>query len=368
MPYYVQKNGSTYRLTWRKGNEKPRNVSKESDEAIKAGFRPDMTLEQAQIRAKQLQAESWVELKAKQAARAKAVLERYAKLRSAFLTDEDAFQFEREYLGEYKIRRPHWNTMQRIIVDVGIHPSQWHKQKSKLYDQFRLKRCSANYAKKLLRYLNLWGYFLCEKQNKAWMKVDGLDGVWRNKLERARHPGGASLPLTPKMLEDAKKDIAEEHYNWLFISVWFGLRPEEVDQLRMKRGKLWDLKTDSELGFILEVYQTKLEKRGVKEEHCWKAIPTLFPEQLKAVEIIQSQNFKRPAGKGGKFMRHVFGNGYSLYAGRNNFSGMLRDRGRTQEERKHWMGHLSVSTTEQYDRKTQSRRVFVVRSDMKKAG
>lgn len=366
MPYYAEKSGKTWRLTYRHGKDKPRNVSKNSDEAIKAGFRPNMTLDEAKLRAHQLQAESWVELKAKKAAQAKAVLERYAKLRSAFLTDEDALQFEREYLEEYKIRRAHWNTVQRIVVDIGIHPSQWHKQKSRVYEQFKLKRCSANYAKKILRYLNLWGYFLCEKQGKAWMKVPGLPGTWKNKLEQHRRPGGASLPLTPAMLEDVKAQLLEEHYNWLYVSVWFGLRPQEVDQLE-KPSKLWYIETHNELGFVLHVFQRKLEERGVPLDLCWKAIPTIFPEQITAIQIIQTGKLKHPIGKNGKFMSRTFGKGYSHYAGRNNFSGMLRAAGRTPQERKHWMGHLSIVTTEKYDQKTKLKSAFIEPTSKKKA-
>jgi hypothetical protein len=202
-------------LKWQpneKGNKNRRHISKNSDEFKKLGFNREMTRDEARGRAEQLRAELWVELQAKREARSKAVLEKYSKFRSAYLTDEDALEFEQKFLSEFKIQRPHWNTMQVIIVEVGIHPSEWFTEKSKLYDQLRKLRCSPNYAKKLLRYLNLWGYFLCKKQQRAWMKVSGMDGTWRNRLEANRKEGGQSKPLSPSYLENKRGDMKEEHY------------------------------------------------------------------------------------------------------------------------------------------------------------
>ncbi len=358
MGYYVFKSGKTWVLQWQQGKKDHRHINKKSEEAQMMGFRPELTYEQAKTRAKQLQAEEWVKEEAKKRARSKEITEKYRQLRSAFLTNEDAEEFEQKYLLEHKIQTSHWNTMQKIIIGVEIHPSEWFDQKNKLYAEFRKLNCSANYAKKLLRYLNIWGYFLCKKQNRAWMKVPGLDGAWRNKLEDKRRPGGPSKPLSPAQLEDKKKEMKEEHYKWLYLSVWFGLRPEEVDSLKAARGEFWDLQKNSELGWVLHVFQTKLFKRGVPKDDCWKFIPAVFPEQNRAIEYILEGRFARPTGEGGKFMRKLFGEGYTHYAGRNNFSGMLRDCGYDPETRRHWMGHLSVTTTERYDRKTQRGKVF----------
>jgi hypothetical protein len=363
MPYYVQRSGQTWQLIWSEWQKPKRNVPKKSEEARRLGFRPEMSYVEAKARAGQIHAEDWIAREAKTAAKRNVQL----KLRSAFLTDDDAADFWQRYSDEHKLRLPIWNTMQKIIVGVGIHPSDWFERKSALYAQFVKHRCSANYAKKLLRYLNLWGYFLCKKQGRAFLKVPGLEGTWKNKLEVARKPGGASKPLTPEILESRREHMSDDHYRWLFLSVWFGLRPEEVDCLRTKNAERWRIAADIEHGYVLSVFQKKLFDRGVPSENCWKHLPTAFPQQKLGIEFIMSGQFTRPIGEGGKFMRNHFGTGFSLYAGRNNFSGMLRDAGYDLETRKHWLGHLSIKTTEAYDRKTMAGRAFF-RAPSKKAG
>jgi hypothetical protein len=359
MPYYAEKSGKTWRLTWRLGKTESRSVNKKSDEARTAGFSPEMTYEQAKERAKQLQAEEWVKVDARKHARTKAITEKYKKLRSAFLTDADAEEFETTYLVEHKIQKTHWNTMQKIIVGCEMHPTAWFKRKSRLYAEFEKLHFSSNYAKKLLRYLNIWGYFLCEKQGRAFLKVPGLDGSWKNRLEAHRRTTGSSLPLSPELLKEKKDEIENPaHYNWLFISVWFGLRPREINNLKKPNPKLWYLRPNKEFGWVLSIFQEKLHERGVPESYCWKHIPTVFQEQRRVIEIIEKGSFEYPWGRGGKFMHNTFGRGFTHYAGRNNFSGMLRDAGYDRETRRHWMGHLSIKTTEDYDRKTELENVF----------
>lgn len=103
---------------------------------------------------------------------------------------------------------------------------------------------------------------------------------------------GESDPLTPDMLKKIKKDlIVEGNCEWLFISIWFGLRPSEIDSL--VNAKNFEVKYGHENKVdVLWVYQSKLgyidrEKRG-------KLIPILFTEQEKALQYIQSKSFKRP--------------------------------------------------------------------------
>jgi hypothetical protein len=364
VPYYIQKSGKkSWQLVYRFSKTKARNVPKYSPEAAELGFRSEMTLEEAKAHATKLQAQE--SLKRENAARERT--RRRARIESAFLAPNDVAEFERDWLPEHKIRPAHWYTMQKIIAGVGTHPEDWFEQKSKLYSQFLLMRLSANYAKKLLRYLNFWGYFVCKKQRRAYLKVPGLDGVWKNRLEDKRRPGGASKPLSPALLDAHKDKMTPEQYNWLFVSVWFGLRPREVDNLRTPDESLWYLARDPDHTWVLSVFQEKLFERGVASDDCWKRLPCVFPEQLRAVEMIQSGALSKPIGSKGRFMRDVFGVGFSHYAGRNNFSGLLRDAGFDLETRKHWLGHLSIKTTEAYDRKTQKARAFY-RPPIKKAG
>ena len=86
----------------------------------------------------------------------------------------------------------------------------------------------------------------------------------------------------------------EENYNWLLVSIWFGLRPIEIDNLKSPQGKLWDLVEES--GYmVLKVYQSKLS--NLDRDKRWKYVPCLFPEQENLIELIQEGNFKRPLSK-----------------------------------------------------------------------
>lgn len=361
MPYYVAKDGKTWRLLYTEG-KKTRAVSKRSPEAKKLGFAPELTLEQAQGRAEQLKSEAWVAREARKEERSRKVLERARKLRSAFLTDRDAEEFERTQLPRKKIRRTHWNTMQRILVDVQLHPSDWVENPEAIYEQFKKKRCSANYARKLLAYLNAWGYFVCKRHGKAWERVPGIPGEWVNRLESSRRDWFQEAePLSPALLEEKKKALKPEHWRWLYLSVWFGLRPREVDNLREPNAKLWDLAKQGGV-WVLSVFQEKLFERGVPEDDCWKHLPLVLPEQQAALPWLRGgERFERPVGAGGKLLRQVFGRGFSGYSGRNNFSGLLRDLGYDVETRAKWMGHLDLRTTLAYDRKTARKKAWLGR-------
>lgn len=349
MPYYVQRSGKSWQLTFRKGSNRSRNVSKTSSEASGLGFRRDMSFEDARALAKSLQNVEWLTRRHKAYERT----EHQEKLRGAFLTDQDAEEFEQKYLKEYKITQAWWKIVQQLILDIGIHPSEWFDRKSLVYGAFKSRKYAPNTAKKILRYLNIWGYFICKKYNRAWFKVPGLDGSWKNQLELTRKTSGASKPLSPELLESKKNSIPESAFKWLYISVWFGLRPREIDNLTKVNDKLWYIQDD-----VLCIFQEKLFERGVPQDDCWKYIPVEFPEQRQALEYIKEGNFKKPIGACGRFMEITFGKGFSYYAGRNNFSGLLRDRGYDLEARKHWLGHLSIKTTEAYDRKTMKSKVF----------
>jgi len=194
------------------------------------------------------------------------------------------------------------------------------------------------------------------------MKVPRIPNTWKNILEAGRRPGRtASLPLSPKLLESKRLEMEPKYYEWLFLSVWFGLRPREVDNLLMDDSSLWYFTEDSEEG-ILSVFQQKLFERGLPAERCWKHIPIEFKEQKVALIYIREKKFSKPTGSGGRFMPKTFGYGFKHYAGRINFSGMLKALGYSLEERRDRMGHLSTKTTEEYDRKNKppviSRRKF----------
>lgn len=352
MGYQVSRSGKqTWRLIFQKGQKEKRNIAKDSREAKELGFSTEFTYEEAKARADQLRDEKWVLEHAEKESKSKALFHRYQKLRSAFLTDKDADEFERIYIPEKRIAKPHWHTMQSIIVAVGIHPSYWYQQSSVIFQEFTKRKYSPNYCKKLLRYLNMWGYFLCVKQNKAWKDVENTSVFWKRKIadayeKRIQRTSMESEPISPELLEEKRLKLSRENYNWIFISIQFGLRPREVDNLLSANVGLWKIEVSPEFGYVLHVFQQKLYERGIPREKCWKFVPTVLQGQIKAIGIIKSKNFKRPIGKQGKLFRDVFGRGFTAYGGRKNFVDMLRDQGYDLETVSRWAGHRSVRTTE----------------------
>src|SRR5690606_20909167 len=132
-----------------------------------------------------------------------------------------------------------------------------------------------------------------------------------------------SIPLTVEMLEKAKLSLSEEHFNWLKISLWFGLRPNEVDSLKKLNRKDHtspyfekheDGKTD-----ILVVYQSKL--RLQKQKDRWKYIPLCEPEQIEMKKIITEGNFKRPLVK--TLQLHI-DEELNNYGGRKGFTDLMK--------------------------------------------
>ena len=144
-------------------------------------------------------------------------------------------------------------------------------------------------------------------------------------------------------MEAAKSKLKLEHYNWLLISTWFGLRPREVNNLLSDGIGFFEINPHEEHGFVLHIFQEKLYERGTSREKCWKLIPTYFLRQREVIEIIRSKKFKQPIAK---IIKKCFGEHYTAYGGRKNFVDMLRSHGFELEVASRWMGHLSVKTTE----------------------
>jgi hypothetical protein len=341
--YFIQKSGKrSYQLIERTGKEKPRSVNKHSQEALQLGFKPDMSYEEARVRIEKIKAEEWVQRHEQVESNRTALRNRLKMYRNALIPDLYATEFEEIWLNEHNIRVSHWNTLQKIIYKIPIHPTKWFKQPSLIYKQFEGYR--HGYYKKLLRYLNIWGYFVCEKEGKAWKDVPMPGPSMQLKLEaKAKFRSSESLPLTFEKLAETKNKWLASHYNWLFISIAFGLRPREVNNLLSDNPELYRLTEDKEHGWVLEVFQEKLRERKVPKNKCWKYIPTVLPEQRLAVLLIQFRAFRQPSRM--KFQQ-VLGLGYSGYAGRKNFVQLLKDAGYDLFACRDWMGHLSIKTTE----------------------
>jgi hypothetical protein len=164
------------------------------------------------------------------------------------------------------------------------------------------------------------------------------EGILQTYFQKQGRHVCASDPITPPQLEGVRSKLKEEHYNWLYLSVWLGLRPMEIDQLHDQ--SLFRLQKLSENSGLLWVFQTQLV--SVPPRYRWKMIPMVFEGQADAMKTIESGCFKRPLNK---TVRHHFGKHTTLYGGRKGFTDLMLGHQQQLENISQWMGHSTIERT-----------------------
>jgi hypothetical protein len=340
-------------------NSVAKNPKKEWDvEAARwrgLGFHSLMTILEAKVRAKQLNAqrhlreqEKRLQLQAREQAQA---LRRY----DSVLPVEFVGEFEERFVSardsetirglRAKARcYSTWKAAQRAIVALQIDPSDWLYHTHEIYDYFHRQQYSLRYMRTILKFCNLWGFFISRKLARPFLPIPAPRGYERQRLIDAFYQkerssvARPSRELSPEQLEIVSGKINRHNFNWLFLSVWFGLRPQEIDNLHDK--KLWRVEVLATGRKILWVFQTKII--ALPPEDRWKPIPILFEQQEFGVRIIESQTFRRPLLK---TMRRHFEEGTTLYGGRKGFSDLMLSKGHLLENISVWMGHSTLERT-----------------------
>lgn len=328
------------------------DVPKERWKAL--GFHSTLTLEEARSRATQLNAQA--SLKRQEELVRKLELDRLnlstrmlAGLPSEFVAEfEDRFirRHDSETLAGKRARsraQTLWNAAQSFVIRVGIDPSEWFFHLPEIYDYFYQREYSIRYTTAVLRMANLWGYFICRKLGRPFLATPIPRGYERQRIidayyKRQRTRRKASAPITHEMLLKTETRINRPNFNWIFLSIWFGLRPKEIDNLTDLSS--WSVETLGNGREILWVFQTKLI--ALPPDDRWKPIPVVFEEQKTALEILRSLNFKRPLIK---TIRYHFGDEVDLYGGRKGFSDLMLSREQTLENISIWMGHSTLDRT-----------------------
>jgi len=236
-----------------------------------------------------------------------------------------------------------WRAVQKLLIEVQLDPCDWYDEMFKFYDYFHKKQFSYSYISRILRLTNLWGYFFARKTGQSFVRIPMPRGKERERIldayfnKQGRHVC-ESDPLTPKQLEGVKSKINEANYNWLYLSVWLGLRPREIDQLHDSR--LFKIQRTGDATALLWVYQTKLV--SVPPRYRWKLIPIVFSGQSDVIKIIESGIFKRPINK---TIRLHFGKFTTLYGGRKGFTDLMLAHQQQLENISQWMGHSTIERT-----------------------
>lgn len=252
-------------------------------------------------------------------------------------------EFEKE-LNDFPNHRAvlsNWRAARRLIIGLNIPAEEWKRRVQAIYNYFQDKHLSDAYAKKIIIVMNLWGDFLASRTKIVYIPIKAPSGHARGRIRRAyeltRRRDKASDGLTMELLGLIKSDINRLHWNYLFVSLWFGLRPQEMANLKKSDLTFFSKEAGVDL---LNVKQTKLS--NLPDEDQWKAIPILYPEQRVAAEIIKKGELKRPLPKTIRF--HTQGN-HHLYAGRKGFSYLMWDKGHDIVAVSSWLGHKSIDRT-----------------------
>lgn len=352
--HYKSKDGALiWRIVyefWKDGKREQRTIPK--DEWLAIGFSPTMTRDEAKGRAKQLNSEAWLKNRERKRQEIALRLVKEDKVECAYLPEPFVQQFEQDVLFkrfgrgdqktvERKKLTSHWRAVRRLIRDVNISPSDWADQPQTIYAYFEKIKASPSYTQKLIRMMNLWGYFISKKTAQPFLQLENPRGYDREQIADAffekDHSSKVSAPITPAQLENAKGSLSHENYNWIYISVWFGLRPQEVEQLKSEG--TWEIVDEGGVK-VLRVYQSKL--RSVTRDQRWKLIPVIYKEQEIALELIMSQKFKKPLAK---TVRKWINAKATTYGGRKGFTDLMLGRGQRFEDISLWLGHTSIETT-----------------------
>ncbi|GEM_PF-940444 len=319
------------------------------------GFHSLMTLDEAKTRAKQVNAQSFLKEQERRLQLRKIENEQNAKRYDSVLPTEFVEEFEKRFIrtrdsetikGLRKKSRAysHWKAAQKVIVELQIDPSDWFYSIHEIYDHFCRRRLSLRYINSILKFVNLWGYFISKKLARPYHPVPIPRGYERQRILDAfyekdrRSVSVPSKEISPERLDEIRGDLNQPNFNWVYLSVWLGLRPQEVDNLKNKN--LWRTETLATGRKILWVFQTKII--ALPPEDRWKPIPIIFEQQEFALRIIEAGVFKRPLTK---TIRRYFGQGTTLYGGRKGFVDLMLSKEQTFENIRVWMGHSTLDRT-----------------------
>lgn len=321
---------------------------------VTLGFKREWSIDEAKAHCSQLNKErSFIKEKVRLAAK------RVTELRSINETlfpqsDVEHFQHllaEENFGSEAHFSKliSQFNFIQQMVNELRILPQEYKLESKRIYKYFIKRKISINYATRLTSLLNRWGRFKCRASATYYDEVAPPRGNVQSAIADAQQSKQGtntelgvrteSAPLTPTLLEAAKDRLKLEQYNWLYLSVWLGLRPEEVEALRDPKKFKLEYSLKHKIHYI-KIYQSKL--KSVAADKRWKTIPLIFPEQSNVPSIIKSGAFVKPLNK---IVRKYVGAGITLYGGRKGFVDLMLSLGQRIEDISMWLGHKDISTT-----------------------
>lgn len=340
--------------TWEGGKKSQKSVPKISWPTL--GFTDSMTVEQARARAQQLNAQNSIKrAELMSVAKIAQRVERDRLHHSAFVPDDLNQQFlkwlDDNSSGSEKHRekvRIMWKCAKHAIITLQLNTEHFASNAKKIYRYFSANEYSLEYTSKIIGIMNQYGTFVGRLIGKYFEPVLPPRGADREMINDAYLDSesyyGPSEPLTPEILNSLRDKLKPEQHSWLKASLWFGLRPSELDAVLADRHqRVWRIEDGDQQPDVLWVYQPKLTS---KPRHLrWKPIPILFDEQKEVLSIILeggaasplTQTLKKHSG------RHI-----TKYAGRKGFTDLMLEHGQKLEDIAQWLGHSSIEMTWQH--------------------
>lgn len=350
----------TYWYLWHETSEDGKRVYKSIPKFTYGdyGFSPSMTLTEAKKRATRLNKErSFQRDEVRQRINSAKNLLTLESLDNVLFPIEYVTDFgdqlEDENFGSdshLKKLRSQFNFIQKMVISLRLTPDQYKEKSKRVYKFLIEEKVSIDYGNKLISMMNRWGQYLSRQQNQYFEPVPAPKGRVRSAIADAQRSKSGkdtelgvrteSEPLTPEILKLHKDKFTNpEHWNFLFIGLWFGLRPHEIDLLKDKTK--WKVIKDKDAGImVLRIYQTKLME--VEESKRYKSIPILFKEQHDALTLVKQQVFSRPHSK---TVRKNLQANITLYGGRKGFTDLMLNREQRIEDISLWLGHRNITTT-----------------------
>ena len=155
------------------------------------GFNVSMNLDQARARAAQLNAQEKskvIEARQQEFVRNRRQFETECRailpefFRSQF---ENQFVFSHNHLPTQKDTRAHWRAAQKLLLKVALDPEDWFEHSQEFYDYLAGSQFSVSYSQKILRLVNLWGFFISKKFGKPFMPLPAPRGRHKRQLQEA---------------------------------------------------------------------------------------------------------------------------------------------------------------------------------------
>lgn len=317
------------------------------------GFDPSWTIDQAKERCRLLNKHDKIKRKEQhKIARIATIVEDLKTVQSIFIPPEIVDDFYKLLTSRtfgnanhQKRIHSHFKTVCNIINELKIEPQNYFDRKEDFYAYFLKNEYSLDYSIKLLRIINMFGKYLCKKRNLPHDSIPAPENHIRNRIDETYQDSegfiGESDPLSPQELIETESLFKNSNnFKWLWISIWFGLRPIEVDNLI--NPQTWKIEHNSAHKVdVLHVYQSKLT--ALTKAKRWKKIPILFKEQTKALEYLKEQTFKRPTRN---TLKIIYPKAFiTTYAGRKGFVNLMLSLDQTIEAISSWMGHQDISIT-----------------------